>query len=168
MYGPPRPFIISFQDANNNEVYSFNSVLTSNNQWEQFSIDLSSVASQSISRFVLFLDQGVTNWDTYYLDNFHLSSTPLNIKNVKSSSNLLVFPQPAINEISIESSILSTNNSVLYLFDLKGELILRNDITKKSNENRISLDISGLKSGFYLLKVQSNNQVEYQKIQVVK
>ena len=58
--------------------------------------------------------------------------------------------------------------SVLYLFDLKGELILRNDISKKSNDNRISLDISGLKSGFYLLKVQSNNQVEYQKIQVVK
>ncbi len=168
MYGPPRPFIISFQDANNNEVYSFNSVLTSNNQWEQFSIDLSSVASQSISRFVLFLDQGVTNWDTYYLDNFHLSSTPLNIKDVKSSNNLVVFPQPAINEISIESSILSTNNSVLYLFDLKGELILRNDLSKKSNDNRISLDISGLKSGFYLLKVQSNNQVEYQKIQVVK
>ena len=85
-------------------------MLTSNNQWEQFSIDLSSVASQSISRFVLFLDQGVTNWDTYYLDNFHLSSTPLNIKDVKSSNNLLVFPQLAINEISIESSILSTNN----------------------------------------------------------
>ena len=69
-------------------------MLTSNNQWEQFSIDLSSVASQSISRFVLFLDQGVTNWDTYYLDNFHLSSTPLNIKEINSSNNLLVFPQP--------------------------------------------------------------------------
>ena len=168
MYGPPRPFIISFQDASNNEVYSFNSVLTSNNQWEQFSIDLTSVASQSINRFVLFLDQGVTNWDTYYLDNFHLSSTPLNLKDVKSSNNLVIFPQPAINEISIESSILSINNSVLYLFDLKGDLILRNDLSKKSNDERIILDISEFKSGLYLLKLQSNNQIEYQKIQVIK
>ena len=168
MYGPPRPFIISFQDVNNNEVYSFNSVLTSNNQWEQFTIDLSSVASQSINRFVLFLDQGVTNWDTYYLDNFHLSSTPLNLTDVKSSNNLVVYPQPAINEILIESSIVSTNNSVLYLFDLKGELILRNDLSKKSNDERIILDISEVKSGLYLLKLQSNNQIEYQKIQVIK
>ena len=141
-------------------------MLTSNNQWEQFTIDLSSVASQSITRFVP-LDQGVTNWDTYYLDNFHLSSIPLNIKDVKSSNNLVVFPQPAINEISIESSMVSTNNSVLYLFDLKGELILRNDLSKKSNDDRV-IDIQGVKSGLYLLKLQSNNQVEYQKIQVIK
>ena len=81
--------------------------------------------SQSISRFVLFLDQGVTNWDTYYLDNFHLSSTPLNLKDINSSNNLVVFPQPSINEISIESSILSINNNVLYLFDLKGEFNIK-------------------------------------------
>ena len=66
---------MSFQDASSNEIYAYNSALTSNNQWEQFSVDLTSVASQSISRFVLFLDQTVVNWDMYYLDDLNLSST---------------------------------------------------------------------------------------------
>ena len=93
---------MSFQDASNNEVYAYNSVLTSNNQWQQFSVDLSSVASQSITRFVLFLDQGVVNWDKYYLDDFNLSSTPLLVQDINDAEIINVYPQPAKDYLNIE------------------------------------------------------------------
>ena len=168
IYGPPRPIYLSFQDASNNEVYAYNSVLTSNNQWEQFSVDLSSVASQSITRFVLFLDHGVVNWDTYYLDDFNLSSIPLNVQDIKKTNNIVVFPQPAKNEIIIEFSSVSNNKGVLHLFDLKGELILSKDLGQNSSNNRLTLDVSDLNSGIYLLKMQSKNEIQYQKIQIIK
>ena len=41
-----------------------------------FVYDLSSISSQQISRFVLIFDQGVVNWDTYFIDDFNISSIP--------------------------------------------------------------------------------------------
>ena len=89
MYGPPRPFIISFQDENENEVISFNSTITNFNMWQTFVYDLSSISSQQISRFVLIFDQGVVNWDTYFIDDFNISSIPSYVEETNFDNNLV-------------------------------------------------------------------------------
>ena len=152
LYGPPRPIYISFQDANNNEVYAFNSFLSSNNQWQQFTVDLSSVSTQNIERFVLFLDQSVVNWDKYFLDDFHLSSVPLDIKNFELSDNVNVFPNPVNNFLNVSSveNIKSLTASSFF----------------KENK-QANIDISFLNSGIYFVKILIKDRVITKKIKVL-
>ena len=72
------------------------------------------------------------------------------------------------NEITIEISSVSNNKGILYLFDIKGELILSKDLGKNPSINRLTLDVSELNSGIYVLKIQSKNEIQYQKIQIIK
>ena len=148
LFGPPRPIYLSFQDGNSNEILAYNSVLSSNNQWQQFTVDLSSVSTQNIERFVLFLDQSVVNWDTYYLDDFHLSSVPLgplssNFFDLRG--NIKLYPQPARNVVTIEADKLISS---LTISDISGRILLKNDFAQQVKQHII--DISFLNEEFIL------------------
>ena len=162
LYGPPRPIYVSFQDAGSNEIYAFNSVLSSNNQWQQFTVDLSSVSNQNIDRFVLFLDQSVVNWDTYYLDDFHLSDIPLETQFLEVSGDIKIFPQPAKNVVNISSVNSISSVSVL---DITGKSISNTSFSK--NKNNVTIDISILDAGVYLVSVVLNDKVITKKIKVL-
>ena len=166
VYGPPRPIYVSFQDDNNNEIYAYNSALSSNNQWQQFSVDLSSVASQSITRFVMFIDQGVVNWDLYFLDDFNLSSTPLLINEINESNLISVFPQPAKNSLNIQVKLNNNEINTLDLYNSQGKILSSNVLNK--NDENINLDVSQFKSGIYFIKVHSKNNLYTKKVQIIK
>ena len=166
VYGPPRPIYVSFQDDNNNEIYAYNSALSSNNQWQQFSVDLSSVASQSITRFVMFIDQGVVNWDLYFLDDFNLSSTPLLINEINESNLISVFPQPAKNSLNIQVKLNNSEINTLDLYNSQGKILSSNVLNK--NDENINLDVSQFKSGIYFIKVHSKNNLYTKKVQIIK
>ena len=166
VYGPPRPIYVSFQDDNNNEIYAYNSALSSNNQWQQFSVDLSSVASQSITRFVMFIDQGVVNWDLYFLDDFNLSSTPLLINEINESNYISVFPQPAKNSLNIHVKLNNNEINTLDLYNSQGKILSSNVLNK--NDENINLDVSQFKSGIYFIKVHSKNNLYTKKVQIIR
>jgi hypothetical protein len=166
VYGPPRPIYLSFQDANNNEIYAYNSALSSNNQWQQFSVDLSSVASQSITRFVMFIDQGVVNWDLYFLDDFNLSSTPLLTNEINESNLINVFPQPAKNSLNIQVQLNNSEINTLDFYNSQGKILSSNVLNK--NDENINLDVSQFKSGIYFIKVHSKNNLYTKKVQIIR
>ena len=166
VYGPPRPIYVSFQDDNNNEIYAYNSALSSNNQWQQFSVDLSSVASQSITRFVMFIDQGVVNWDLYFLDDFNLSSTPLLFNEINESNLINVFPQPAKNSLNIQVKLNNSEINTLDLYNSQGKILSSNVLNK--NDENINLDVSQFKSGIYFIKVHSKNNLYTKKVQIIR
>ena len=166
VYGPPRPIYVSFQDDNNNEIYAYNSALSSNNQWQQFSVDLSSVASQSITRFVMFIDQGVVNWDLYFLDDFNLSSTPLLTNEINESNLINVFPQPAKNSLNIQVKLNNSEINTLDLYNSQGKILSSNVLNK--NDKNINLDVSQFKSGIYFIKVYSKNNLYTKKVQIIR
>lgn len=166
VYGPPRPIYVSFQDDNNNQIYAYNSALSSNNQWQQFSVDLSSVASQSITRFVMFIDQGVVNWDLYFLDDFNLSSTPLLINEINESNYISVFPQPVKNSLNIQVKLNNSEINTLHLYNSQGKILSSNVLNK--NDENINLDVSQFKSGIYFIKVHSKNNLYTKKVQIIK
>ena len=166
VYGPPRPIYVSFQDDNNNEIYAYNSALSSNNQWQQFSVDLSSVASQSITRFVMFIDQGVVNWDLYFLDDFNLSSTPLLTNEINESNLISVFPQPAKNSLNIQVKLNNSEINTLDLYNSQGKILSSNVLNK--NDENINLDVSQFKSGIYFIKVHSKRNLYTKKVQIIR
>ena len=166
VYGPPRPIYLSFQDDNNNEIYAFNSALLSNNQWQQFSVDLSSVSSQTITRFAMFIDQAVVNWDEYFLDDFNLSSSPLLLNEINESNYISVFPQPAKNSLNIQVKLNNSEINTLDLYNSQGKILSSNVLNK--NDENINLDVSQFKSGIYFIKVHSKNNLYTKKVQIIK
>jgi hypothetical protein len=166
VYGPPRPIYLSFQDANNNEIYAYNSVLSSNNQWQQFSVNLSSVASHSITRFVMFIDKGVVNWDTYFLDDFNLSSIPLFVQEINKIQLISIFPQPAKNNLNIQVKLNDNEVNTLDLYNNQGKILLSTVLNK--NSDNINLDVSKFNSGIYIIKIHSKNNLYTKKVQIIK
>ena len=166
VYGPPRPIYLSFQDANNNEIYAYNSVLSSNNQWQQFSVNLSSVASHSITRFVMFIDKGVVNWDTYFLDDFNLSSIPLFVQEINKIQLISIFPQPAKNNLNIQVNLNDNDVNTLDLYNNQGKILLSTVLNK--NSDKINLDVSKFNSGIYIIKIHSKNNLYIKKVQIIK
>ena len=166
IYGPPRPIYMSFQDALGNEILGYSSVLSSNNQWQQFSVDLSSVASVPIERFVLFLDQGIVNWDAYYLDDFHLSSMQLSLEDMQDAHALNIYPQPAVNCLNIDFDFKENNEKNLYLYDMQGKRLLSNIIVE--NSKNICLDISKFDPGIYFIKIQSKGNLFTKQVQIIR
>ena len=161
VYGPPRPIYLSFQDANNNEVYAFSSVINSNNQWKQFTVNLSSVASQNIERFVMFLDQSVVNWDTYYLDDFHLSSVPLTDNVIETNREINIFPQPATEKITISSGLKIDFYTIT---DITGKKVFSR--VPVMNQNIFNIDIKSIHSGIYFVNFHLKNHIINKQIQI--
>ena len=75
-------------------------------------------------------------------------------------TELLVYPNPAIDEVTLE--VLSeTQKSLVQLFDISGKQLLEKTITSKT-----TLSLNEFSSGIYFLKVSSNSNTSTQKLVV--
>ncbi|MDD3739698.1 MAG: alpha-amylase family glycosyl hydrolase [Bacteroidales bacterium] len=63
--------------------------------------------------------------------------------------NTTIYPNPVKESVSIEFSILTTQNVCFQLFSVSGEMILNEELKAKSGRNRFSIDLSSQKSGVY-------------------
>ena len=115
-----------------------------------------------IDRFVLFLDQSVVNWDTYYLDDFHLPDVPLETQYLDVSENIKIFPQPAKNVVNISSV---NNIFSVSILDITGKSISNTSFSK--NKNNVNIDVSNLDAGVYFVSVVLNDKVITKKIKVL-
>jgi len=70
-------------------------------------------------------------------------------------NSILVFPNPAINELNIDLRGINNDDMQLHVFDLIGNTI-KIDNMSKTTLNKI--DISNLSSGIYFGNILSNNQ----------
>ena len=114
----------------------------------------------------MFIDQGVVNWDLYFLDDFNLSSTPLLINEINESNLISVFPQPAKNSLNIQVKLNNNEINTLDLYNSQGKILSSNVLNK--NDENINLDVSQFKSGIYFIKVHSKNNLYTKKVQIIR
>jgi Secretion system C-terminal sorting domain len=103
---------------------------------------------------------GGFNWSTYYyIDDVSLyEDSTLSVKEDKVEDNILIFPNPADNRISIQSK---NEISETTLLDMKGKILLKTKFTS-------SLDVSNISSGIYLIKCSYvNGEISYHKLSIV-
>ena len=86
------------------------------------------------------------------------NSEAMNIEDISSKNNLYVYPNPTTNRLTIycESDFLD-----IELFSLLGQLI---SIGKPNGNKGIEINLDGLPSGNYLVKVKTTNKTYYTKI----
>lgn len=98
--------------------------------------------------------------DQIYASNISYEQSQLvGVRNLKTSK-FKVYPNPAINEVKIESSSSITE---LNLYNTNGQLV-KSFLNLEADKNQ--LDIHDLQRGHYVLKVSSNNEKYSQFIQL--
>lgn len=90
------------------------------------------------------------------------------IESVNSTGNILVYPNPAKDQITIKTGDDMMRESIVSLQTLSGSIISVTDryTTRNSNEIIINLKETGLLPGIYILRLQSSKSSFTQKVVV--
>jgi photosystem II stability/assembly factor-like uncharacterized protein len=83
----------------------------------------------------------------------------------KEEESISVYPNPAESSISIESSI-DLSHAQLNIFDQLGRSILHYDALDFTKENKVTLDVSGLPTGIYFLRIEAKGFSQSQKVMI--
>ena len=132
--------------------------------------DLTSVSSggMAIERVVFFFDQGLVNWDTYYIDDIGLSASPVSITDAFVGFYLTVFPSPASSQPTINFGLNKSSFVKIEVLDLQGRVVSKivdRRLSASSHAYRLNDDLA---NGLYLIKSTVDKSVFTHKITINK
>jgi hypothetical protein len=130
------------------------------NTWGRFSTgNLNNANSIYLKARRGWVGAGSGNGLTFALSGFDASSLVEKVELKK----FMVSPNPTSNLIYVSKKRTEQKISALYIVDLTGRVVISN-ILPNEHGDFISLDIPGIESGVYLLKVFSEQEVETTQI----
>ncbi|MBP5709481.1 MAG: T9SS type A sorting domain-containing protein [Bacteroidales bacterium] len=71
-----------------------------------------------------------------------------------NDSGFELYPNPTNDILNIKSKSVDFDNAQVELYDLSGKLLLNNTL----QENTLRIDVSGLASGFYIIKINGKSE----------
>lgn len=86
-------------------------------------------------------------------------------KSKKFESKLLVYPNPAQNEVSILWKNLNSPQAFITVYDLQGKILQKVQV---NNPSEIRLDTSALPDGFYLIEIADLNGRQTSKLAIIR
>ena len=107
----------------------------------------------------VFDKDSLDNWDIYVSKYYKYNS--LNINDINKQI-ISLFPNPASNQITLDNGncLIKT----VYMYDVTGREVKRFYI----NMNKITLDISDVQNGMYVVKINTEQGVTTKKIQIIR
>jgi hypothetical protein len=78
-----------------------------------------------------------------------------------------IYPNPAKNEVTIETMSATEDQLQVRLLDLAGKLLIEKTIDASTLQTRTVLDISGLQNGYYLIEVNNGVENSISKLSVI-
>ena len=147
---------------------------TLNNSWMQQIFDLTSYASNNnlTFRFIMETDNSIPA-DGFYFDDFSLTGYSYNTSlslTADFCNDLILFPKPAVDKITLHCpSYFAGNDSKneISIYDISGRKVL-NDHGRLFNNDQLSIDISTLNQGMYLLQLQNKQTIISKSFTVIK
>ncbi len=73
----------------------------------------------------------------------------------ESTSSLLVYPNPTSESFTIEINSYQANESIIYIYDIHGKMIITSTIAK--NENMTQINVKDWKKGLYIIRLYDKN-----------
>lgn len=133
-------------------------------QWFNNGAAVSGATSQTLTAIapgtytlVVTNAQGCTTSSTGVIAN-------VGIKNNANITNLMVYPNPATNVITIAASLGKSQNVTLNIFDMNGKLVYTiSQINADANYSN-SINLDGFASGVYMVQLVTNNGSVQQRI----
>ena len=137
------------------------------NAWNSYSISLSDFTNLTTRARIaqLILSGFPTASGTLYIDNVYFSkpSQTTGLNELKSESSLDVYPNPNTGFVTLKLDHPTSQVSQVYVYNLVGELV---KTINTIESDYTTIDLSDLSSGFYQLKMNSENTTLSKKIVV--
>lgn len=131
-------------------------------QWERAAgLNLSQAVGQNLVRLKF---EAVSNGgNNIYLDDINLEYWTVGINETAVSEEIInLFPNPAKGQVTIKEEVSSNSTSTITLFDLQGRMILTQSVAELHKGHVI--DVSGLTSGMYLIRVSNQSGEAFKKL----
>jgi hypothetical protein len=102
---------------------------------------------------------------TKYTQNFFYNNMILSVNdNVNKSDNIVLYPNPAADEVYVSSNNLSLIREI-DLYNILGEKVLeRNNLFS----SQYSFNTGSLQNGSYFLRIKSENNIETKLLQIAR
>ncbi|MEQ9412259.1 MAG: T9SS type A sorting domain-containing protein, partial [Cyclobacteriaceae bacterium] len=72
------------------------------------------------------------------------------------TSAVYLFPNPSFgNTVKLEMDVPIGQKAIIHIYNLQGQLMLRSEGEINYSNNPVELDVSGIGSGLYLVKIES-------------
>lgn len=150
-------------DLNTANIETGEFVPQNNNQWENILINIPS--SFLVSDFKVKFEFRTGGGNNVYIDNINITNPDvLSTDDIKSVSDIRVFPNPANNQINFDFDNVKVDNITIY--DMTGRIVESVGV----NSSMTQVNVSSYESGIYIyqLKDNSGNIIKTDKISVLK
>lgn len=118
---------------------------------------------------------GVVNFYGSFVNGFSNIRTQVVAVNEEASTNskeltnqiakMVVFPNPTTEKIALNLTLKTSTNIVIDLLSLDGKGVFSMHNNKLSEgEHKLEMDISNVKAGTYLLRVDAGEKIAFQKV----
>jgi hypothetical protein len=116
---------------------------------------------------VLFVTQNFTTGDTTTMRDLILNTFTAGTTELSMINSLEVFPNPSTDVIHLSFNVPSNTESFVELIDLDGKQVLVSEKTQLT-EGLVQqeLNVSGILSGSYLVRVHMNGTIATQNVNV--
>ncbi len=94
-----------------------------------------------------------------------------NVQNVNcltKFSNILVYPVPARNKLNVVLETGRSSKATIVLVDVSGKMVSQQRADLQKGMNNLSIEVAGLSSGQYYLKVLGSDMFSTQKVTIIK
>jgi hypothetical protein len=93
--------------------------------------------------------------------SMYFGGEPLSIKEHNGAQRLMIFPNPATNEIYIAFNETNNDDKTIQVLDIRGKLMM----TVKTNEKAgATIHLSGFSNGIYLIQVMDSKKSSFSKL----
>ncbi|MCF6341282.1 MAG: T9SS type A sorting domain-containing protein [Bacteroidales bacterium] len=173
-------------------VYTTKNLLDSSPQWERSDNNMGSVPvfelkQQTVSKEymqvrlvngpeVIIIDYpGTNNYGTIYAatygrglfwaDDYFLVGTDENKEDDQLTTNeILVYPNPVFSSATVELEMNSNARVDVFVYDISGRQLMKQTRQLAKGKNKMTLDLSHLQPGVYLLRTVSGTDIRTNKI----
>lgn len=136
--------------------------------WATFNITLTYLTQDTPdSAMIVFSASGSTPvaGSYLYVDNISFTGTVTGLsQEVSDNSNLYLYPNPAVGNISVELNAVRTENIKMKLVDATGKLIREVNEKAFQGNNTYTISTAEIPRGIYFLKVECSNAAEVKKV----
>lgn len=122
--------------------------------WRKESIDLNPLIGLNTVEF--FFENKSGHGNAIYIDNINLvDSSTVGIESLSKVKDFIIFPNPFSNVLAIAGNYTEKTN--INIFSAIGQLVYNEEVINSNGV--ITIDLSHLKSGIYLLKLDTGSTV---------
>jgi len=165
----PTEVVVSLQNANSDIIAELTATTTTSNAWETLTYDPSDVVdAPDISQAVILFDFQQFTGDTYFWDNFAVTSTTA-VTDLAEISAFQATPNPSQGETTFGYNLENAANVNLSIFNMTGQLI--SEVVSENQAagtHQATWLATDLPNGVYFYTVMINGATESGKIVLSK